>query len=70
MKLSSPFFHHSLPTSKLMLLVILGLIPGAAIQLYFFGFGLLINLILCSFFRANCRIFCASLKKKITLRNT
>ena len=50
MKLSSPFFHHALPTNKVMLLVCLALIPGATIQTYFFGFGVLINILLCALF--------------------
>ncbi len=50
MRLSSPFFHHALSTNKVMLLVIAGLIPGAVAQIYFFGYGVLINLIICAFF--------------------
>ncbi|WP_196137935.1 electron transport complex subunit RsxD [Aliikangiella sp. G2MR2-5] len=48
MRLSSPFFHHALSTDKVMLLVIGALIPGAAIQCFYFGYGVLINLVLCA----------------------
>ncbi|TQV87485.1 electron transport complex subunit RsxD [Aliikangiella coralliicola] len=64
MKLSSPFFHHSLPTNKVMLLVILALIPGAAIQFYFFGYGVLINLILCSIFAVTAEYFVLYLRNR------
>jgi len=37
-------------TNQLMILVCAGLIPGAITQFYFFGWGILINLILCSSF--------------------
>lgn len=50
MNLSSPFFHKAMPTNKVMQLVCLALIPGIIAQLYFFGFGVLINLFLCALF--------------------
>ncbi|TQV71633.1 electron transport complex subunit RsxD [Aliikangiella marina] len=50
MNLSSPFFHKAMPTNKVMMLVCVALIPGIITQVYFFGFGVIINLILCAVF--------------------
>ena len=50
MNLSASFSHKTLTTHKVMLLVCLALIPGALLQIYWFGFGVLINLVLCSLF--------------------
>lgn len=46
MNISSPFFHKALTTNKVMSFVCLALLPGIFIQTYFFGFGILINLLL------------------------
>ncbi|WP_444994104.1 electron transport complex subunit RsxD [Aliikangiella sp. IMCC44359] len=64
MKLSSPFFHHALPTNRLMLLVCLALLPGAFIQIYFFGFGVLINLLSCALFAIGAEYFVLYLRKR------
>ncbi|MET1253841.1 electron transport complex subunit RsxD [Aliikangiella maris] len=64
MKLSSPFFHDALSTSQIMKLVCFGLIPGAIIQIYFFGFGVLINVFLCSFFCLSAEYFVLRLRKR------
>ncbi|MGX5174115.1 electron transport complex subunit RsxD [Aliikangiella sp. IMCC44653] len=49
-RLSSPFLHHALSTNKLMALVCVALIPGIIVQTYFFGWGVLINVICCAVF--------------------
>ncbi len=43
---SSPYTHNQRQTSRIMLLVTLATIPGIAAQLWFFGWGTLIQLIL------------------------
>ncbi len=43
---SSPYTHNQRQTSRIMMLVILASIPGIAVQLWFFGWGTLIQLIL------------------------
>ncbi|NUU67821.1 electron transport complex subunit RsxD [Enterobacteriaceae bacterium BIT-l23] len=43
---SSPYTHNQRQTSRIMMLVILACIPGIATQLWFFGWGTLIQLIL------------------------
>lgn len=64
MNLSSPFFHKALPTNKLMLLVCLALIPGALVQIYFFGFGVLLNLLLCSIYALTAEYFVLRLRNR------
>jgi len=64
MKLSSPFFHHAMPTQRVMLLVCAALIPGALIQIYFFGFGVLINLLLCAGFAVSAEYFVLRLRNR------
>ena len=48
MALSSPFIHSEKNTSKVMLLVCLALVPAIAVSFWLFGWGIIINLILCS----------------------
>jgi len=50
-----------------MLYVIFALIPGAVIQINFFGFGVLINLVLCSLFAISAEAFILSLRKRAIL---
>jgi len=64
MRLSSPFFHHALATNNVMLIVIAALIPGTAIQFYFFGYGVLINLFLCAAFAVVTEAFILKLRNK------
>lgn len=64
MRLSSPFFHHALATRNVMLIVIAALIPGAAIQYYFFGYGVLINLILCASYAVAAEYFVLKLRQR------
>lgn len=64
MNLSSPFFHHALPTNKVMMLVCLALIPGTLTQVYFFGFGVLINSILCAGYAVVAEYFVLWLRKR------
>jgi len=64
MTASSPFFHHALSTSRLMQIVILALIPGATIQIYLFGYGVLINLILCGLFTVSAEYLVLYLRKR------
>ncbi len=45
---SSPFIHDARPTSQIMRLVILALLPGILTEIYFMGWGVIINLLLCS----------------------
>lgn len=50
MPLSPPLQHSQLDTGRLMLLVIAALIPGVSVAIWFFGFGILINILLASLF--------------------
>ncbi|VVT49654.1 Electron transport complex protein RnfD [Kosakonia radicincitans] len=43
---SSPYTHNQRQTSRIMLLVTLATVPGIAAQLWFFGWGTLIQIIL------------------------
>lgn len=45
---SSPYTHNQRQTSRIMMLVLLATLPGIAAQLWFFGWGTLIQLILAS----------------------
>ncbi|CAK9884920.1 MAG: Electron transport complex subunit RsxD [Candidatus Erwinia impunctatus] len=45
---SSPFTHHTRSTSSIMLLVILAMFPGIAVQYFFFGWGTLIQIAIAS----------------------
>jgi len=72
MKLSSPFVQQALATNKIMLMVIVALFPGAIIQTYYFGYGTLINLVLCSLFALASESFILYLRKRpiiITLKD-
>ena len=62
MRLSSPFFHHALTTDKVMLIVLGALLPGAFIQTYFFGYGVLINVILCAAYAVTAEIIVLKLR--------
>lgn len=64
MKISSPFLHQSVATSRLMLLVCVMLLPGTIIQAYFFGPGVLINLVLCSLFSISAEALVAKLRNR------
>jgi len=48
LKISSPFIHDARPTNQVMRLVILALLPGILAEIYFLGWGVLLNLLLCS----------------------
>ncbi|MDH5433815.1 MAG: electron transport complex subunit RsxD [Gammaproteobacteria bacterium] len=48
MSLSSPFIHQSKTTAQVMALVCLALLPAIAVQFYYFGAFILINLTICS----------------------
>jgi electron transport complex protein RnfD len=43
---SSPYTHNQRQTSRIMLLVVLATVPGIAAQLWFFGWGTLLQIIL------------------------
>lgn len=43
---SSPYTHNQRQTSRIMLLVVLATLPGIAAQLWFFGWGTLLQIIL------------------------
>lgn len=62
--LSSPFIHSARSTEQVMQIVCLALIPGALIQFYFFGWGILINLILCGSFAISVEAFVLYLRKR------
>ena len=63
-QLSSPFFHQAISTNRVMLYVIFALLPGSIIQINYFGFGVLINLILCGLFAVSAEAFVLSLRKR------
>lgn len=43
---SSPYTHNQRQTSRIMMLVCLAALPGIAVQLWFFGWGTLLQIIL------------------------
>ena len=43
---SSPYTHNQRQTSRIMLLVLLAAVPGIAAQLWFFGWGTLVQILL------------------------
>ncbi|HCN5579728.1 TPA: RnfABCDGE type electron transport complex subunit D, partial [Escherichia coli] len=45
---SSPYIHNQRQTSRIMLLVLLAAVPGIAAQLWFFGWGTLVQILLAS----------------------
>lgn len=45
---SSPYTHNQRQTSRIMLLVLLAAVPGIAVQLWFFGWGTLFQIVLAS----------------------
>ncbi len=45
---SSPYTHNQRQTSRIMLLVLLAAVPGIAAQLWFFGWGTLVQILLAS----------------------
>ena len=64
---SNPFATETRTTNQLMLLVCVGLIPGAMTQFYFFGWGVLINLILCSAFAISAEALMLKIRKRSVL---
>ena len=64
MNLSSPFIYNDKTTSRVMLLVCSALIPGILVSFYFFGWGTLINLVLCSIYAVSAEAFIMWLRKK------
>ncbi len=59
--------NESRSTSQLMLLVCFGLLPGAIAQFYFFGWGILINLVLCSLYAISAEALMLKIRnRKIT----
>ena len=45
---SSPYTHNQRQTSRIMMLVLLAAVPGIAAQLWFFGWGTLVQILLAS----------------------
>jgi len=62
--LSSPFIHNDKTTSRIMLLVCSALIPGILVSFYFFGWGTLINLVVCSVYAVSAEALIMWLRKK------
>lgn len=54
-------------TNQLMLLVCAGLIPGVMTQFYFFGWGVLINLIICAIFAISAEALILKIRKRSIL---
>jgi len=61
---SSPFIHNTRSTSQIMQLVIVALIPGILAEIYFLGWGVIINLILCSLYAVSAEAFVLKLRKR------
>lgn len=61
---SSPFIHSARPTNQVMRLVIFALLPGALAEIYFFGWGVIINLILCGMYAISAEAFVLKLRKR------
>ncbi|PHS19570.1 MAG: electron transport complex subunit RsxD [Kangiella sp.] len=65
---NNPFATNTRTTNQLMLLVCAGLIPGAITQFYFFGWGILINLILCGVFAISAEALVLKIRKRSILK--
>lgn len=50
MSLSPPQLYRARPTAQVMKLVCFALIPGIIAEIYFLGWGILVNLVICSFY--------------------
>lgn len=61
---SSPYTHNQRQTSRIMMLVLLATLPGIAAQLWFFGWGTLVQLILSSVAAWCAEAFVAKLRKQ------
>lgn len=64
MPLSSPFIHQALATNKIMLITSLALLPGLITQFYYFGYGVLINVFLCTLFALLAEAFVLKLRQR------
>lgn len=64
MKNSSPFIHDARPTSQVMQLVIFALLPGILAEIYFLGWGVIINLLLCSIYALTAEAFVLKLRNR------
>ncbi len=60
----SPFMHNATHTAKLMQRVCLALIPGIIVEFYFYGWGVLINLLLCSIYALTAEALIMKLRKR------
>ena len=56
--------HSARPTSQVMRLVSIALLPGIFAQVYFLGWGILINLALCSLYAVSAEAFVLKLRKR------
>jgi len=64
LKNSSPFIHDARSTSHIMRLVIFALLPGALAEIYFLGWGVLINIVLCSVYALSAEAFVLKLRDR------
>lgn len=64
---SSPYTHNQRSTSRIMLMVLLALIPGIAAQYYFFGWGVVIQLILAGITALVCEAVMLKLRQQTLL---
>lgn len=61
---SSPFVHDARPTGQVMRLVSFALLPGILAEIYFLGWGVVVNLLLCSFYALSAEAFILKLRKR------
>lgn len=60
----SSLIHSVRPTNQVMRLVSIALLPGIFAQVYFLGWGVLINLVLCSIYAISAETFVLKLRKR------
>lgn len=61
---SSPHTHSALSTARMMQLVLLAILPGLAASLWFFGWGVLINIVLATVTAVACEAAIMTLRKR------
>jgi len=60
----SPFIHDARPTNQVMRLVSFALLPGMLAEIYFLGWGVMINVILCSLYAISAEAFILKLRDR------
>lgn len=65
----APHLHSPMSTEKIMLIVLGSLIPALAVMTFFFGFGTVIQLIICSATALFCQVLVAMMRSRSIKRS-